>query len=79
VLGEAIQTVIRAEVTAGRSSIADPYAMLKELTRGKRVGQADLVAFVEGLDIGEAAKKRLTALTPATYTGLADDLVRYLD
>ena len=38
VLGEAIQTVIRAEVTAGRSSIADPYALLKELTRGKRVG-----------------------------------------
>ena len=35
ILGEAIQTVIRAEVTAGRSSIADPYAMLKELTRGQ--------------------------------------------
>ncbi len=35
VLGEAIQTVIRAEVAAGRSSIADPYALLKELTRGR--------------------------------------------
>jgi adenylosuccinate lyase len=75
VLGEAIQTVIRAEVVAGRSSIADPYAMLKELTRGKRTGQAELVAFVEGLDIGDDAKRRLIALTPPTYTGLASQLV----
>ena len=75
VLGEAIQTVIRAEVTAGRSSIADPYAMLKELTRGKRVGQAELVAFVQALDIGDDAKARLVALTPAGYAGLASDLV----
>jgi adenylosuccinate lyase len=79
VLGEAIQTVIRAEVTAGRSSIADPYAMLKELTRGKRIGQSDLVAFIDGLDIGDAAKARLRTLTPATYAGLASSLVDYLD
>ncbi|WP_460511884.1 adenylosuccinate lyase [Frigoribacterium salinisoli] len=75
VLGEAIQTVVRAEVTAGRSTIADPYAMLKELTRGKRVDQAQLVAFVRGLDIGDEAKDRLVALTPSTYTGLASELV----
>ncbi|GAA4685603.1 adenylosuccinate lyase [Frondihabitans cladoniiphilus] len=78
VLGEAIQTVIRAEITAGRSSISDPYALLKELTRGHKVGQAELVAFVEGLDIGAEAKARLVELTPATYTGLAADLVTYL-
>lgn len=75
VLAEAIQTVIRAEVVAGRSSIDDPYAMLKDLTRGKRIGRDDLVAFVEKLDIGDAAKARLVALTPATYVGLADELV----
>jgi adenylosuccinate lyase len=75
VLGEAIQTVIRAEVTAGRSSIGDPYAVLKELTRGRRVGQVELVEFIDGLDIGDAAKARLRALTPAGYTGLADALV----
>ncbi|QEO09025.1 adenylosuccinate lyase [Protaetiibacter larvae] len=78
VLGEAIQTVIRAEVVAGRSSIADPYALLKELTRGKRIGRDDLVAFVNGLDIGEEAKARLVALTPASYTGAASALVDYL-
>jgi adenylosuccinate lyase len=75
VLAEAIQTVIRAEVTAGRSSIADPYALLKELTRGKRITGDDLRAFVDALDIGADAKSRLLALTPGTYTGLADDLV----
>jgi adenylosuccinate lyase len=79
VLAEAIQTVIRAEVTAGQSNIEDPYAMLKELTRGKRIGQAELVAFVNGLDISSGAKARLTNLTPATYTGLADELVDHLD
>jgi adenylosuccinate lyase len=79
VLGEAIQTVVRAEVTAGRSSIADPYALLKELTRGKRVGQAELREFIQGLDIGTAAKDRLLALTPGHYIGLASELVDYLD
>jgi len=78
ILGEAIQTVIRAEVAAGNSSIADPYAMLKELTRGKRIGQADLVAFVDALDISAAAKARLRALTPASYAGLASKLVDYI-
>ncbi|MCD2440902.1 adenylosuccinate lyase [Agromyces sp. SYSU K20354] len=75
VLGEAIQTVIRAEVVAGRSTIADPYAMLKELTRGKRVGAVELAEFVNGLEIGDEAKQRLLALTPGTYTGIASQLV----
>jgi adenylosuccinate lyase len=78
ILGEAIQTVIRAEITAGRSAIADPYAMLKELTRGRRIGQAELVEFVDGLDIGDDAKSRLKALTPAGYAGLASSLVDFL-
>ena len=34
VLAEAIQTVVRAEIAAGRSQITDPYALLKDLTRG---------------------------------------------
>jgi adenylosuccinate lyase len=79
ILGEAIQTVIRAEVTAGRSSIADPYALLKELTRGKRIGQKELVAFIDGLDIGADAKRRLRELTPRTYVGLASELVDQLE
>lgn len=78
VLGEAIQTVIRAEVTAGRSTISDPYAALKELTRGRRIGQAELVEFVSALEIGDEAKQRLLALTPASYIGSAADLLDFL-
>jgi adenylosuccinate lyase len=78
VLGEAIQTVIRAEVTAGRSTITDPYAALKDLTRGRRIGQADLIEFVQSLEIGDAAKQRLLALTPSTYTGAAASLLDLL-
>ena len=78
VLAEAIQTVVRAEVTRGTSSIADPYALLKELTRGKRVGQAELIDFINGLDISASAKASLTALTPAGYVGLASRLVDHL-
>ena len=74
VLGEAIQTVIRAEVAAGRSSIANPYELLKELTRGKRIGGEDLIAFVNGLEIGQDAKDRLLQLKPQTYIGLAQSL-----
>jgi len=78
VLAEAIQTVVRAEISAGRSHITDPYALLKALTRGRRVGAAELAEFVRGLDIGDAAKARLLALTPATYTGLASAVVDQL-
>ena len=79
ILGEAIQTVIRAEITAGRSSITDPYAILKDLTRGKRIGQAELIEFIDGLDIGQPAKDQLRVLTPATYAGLASQLVGYIE
>ena len=75
VLAEAIQTVVRAEIVAGRSQITDPYALLKELTRGRRVGGPELAEFVQGLDIGDEAKERLIALTPASYIGVADSLV----
>lgn len=75
VLAEAIQTVIRAEKVAGRSSIDDPYAVLKELTRGHSVGRDELIAFVDGLDISDAAKQQLRQLTPASYTGRSNELV----
>jgi adenylosuccinate lyase len=79
VLGEAIQTVIRAEVAAGRSSISDPYALLKEMTRGKKLSAQGMRDFIDTLDISDNAKTRLTALSPAHYAGLADALVGYID
>ena len=78
VLGEAIQTVVRAEVVAGRSDHANPYELVKQLTRGRRVDAAAMAAFVADLGLDEAAAGRLAALTPATYTGLAAELVDHL-
>jgi adenylosuccinate lyase len=74
VLGEAIQTAIRADVARGESSISDPYALLKELTRGKRIGQEDLLVFIEKLELPEQTKARLLVLKPQTYVGLAQEL-----
>ena len=74
VLGEAIQTVIRAEVAAGRSQISNPYELLKELTRGKRVNGEDMITFVNGLDLVQEAKDRLLQLKPQTYIGVAPEL-----
>lgn len=78
VLGEAIQTVLRAERAAGTTSIENPYELLKNLTRGKQLTEADLRTFIEGLEMSDDGKSRLLALTPATYVGLASNLVDYL-
>ncbi len=65
VLAEPIQTVMR------RYGIEKPYEKLKELTRGQHITQGDLRAFVDGLDMPEAAKEALRELTPASYIGNA--------
>lgn len=79
VLAEAIQTVVRAEIVRGNSSVTDPYAVVKELTRGTTIGAQELATFVKGLDISQPAATTLTQLTPATYVGLAASLVDYLN
>jgi adenylosuccinate lyase len=53
--------------------VPEAYEKLKALTRGKRLDHRQLAAFVRGLPIPAAAKKRLLALTPAAYTGFAAD------
>ena len=76
VLGEAIQTVMRAEALAGTEGLDNPYEQLKELTRGRRVDAEKLKDFVAGLGLSQAAGERLKNMTPAGYTGLAADLAR---
>ena len=75
VLAEAIQTVIRAEIVAGTSTLTDPYDVVKGLTRGQKVSQETLQDFVAGLDISDDAKARLASLTPEQYVGVAASLV----
>jgi adenylosuccinate lyase len=67
VLAEPIQTVMR------RYGIEKPYEKLKELTRGHRVDQAGMQAFVDGLDLPDDAKAELKKLTPGSYIGNAID------
>jgi adenylosuccinate lyase len=76
VLGEAIQTAIRADVARGESDISDPYALLKELTRGKKVGEEELLSFVNSLAVSQATKERLLVLRPERYVGLAEKLTK---
>ncbi|MHA7275934.1 adenylosuccinate lyase [Arthrobacter sp. Hz1] len=78
VLGEAIQMVMRAEGIAGVPGMDDPYERLKDLTRGQRVDAARMQEFVVGLGLSPEAESRLLALTPATYTGIAEQLVDHL-
>jgi adenylosuccinate lyase len=70
VLAEAVQQVMR------RHGVPQAYEKLKEMSRGKRLDRAELAAFVKGLGIPDDAKKRLLALTPARYIGLAADLAK---
>ena len=78
VLGEAIQTLLRAERAAGTTTIENPYELLKDLTRGKRLTAENLRTFIGGLEMSATGKARLLELTPATYVGLASKLVDYL-
>ena len=76
VLGEAVQSVMRAAGIAGAPGMEEPYERLKELTRGRRVDAEALRAFVSGLGLPPADRDRLLGLTPSGYTGLAAQLVR---
>ena len=79
VLGEAIQSAMRAAGIAGTPGMEEPYERLKELTRGRRVGADDVREFVAGLGLPPDVEARLAALTPATYTGAAESLVSFVD
>lgn len=73
VLAEAVQTVMR------RYGVEQAYEKLKDLTRGKDGMTRDTMqAFIRSLAIPEDARKRLLALTPATYTGNASAQARNL-
>jgi adenylosuccinate lyase len=69
-LAEPIQTVMR------RYGLKNPYDTLKNMTRGERVSREKMQAFIQTLEIPEAAKQELLALTPWSYTGKAAELAR---
>jgi adenylosuccinate lyase len=79
VLGEPVQSAMRALGAQGLDGMENPYERLKELTRGRRITGADLREFVGGLGLPEDVAARLSAMTPATYIGMAPELVDFLD
>lgn len=70
VLAEPIQTVMR------RYGIQGAYEQLKAVTRGKTVRKEDLHGLINNLAIPETDRARLLAMTPATYTGMAEALAK---
>ncbi|HEV2700979.1 MAG TPA: adenylosuccinate lyase [Steroidobacteraceae bacterium] len=70
VLGEAVQTVLRAQ------GVANGYELLKDFTRGRAIDGASLGAFIESLPIAAPEKVRLQQLRPQDYVGLAAELAR---
>ncbi len=70
VLAEPIQTVMR------RFGVQGAYEQLKEVTRGKTVTAEALHGLIRSLEIPQAEKERLLAMTPASYIGKAAELAR---
>jgi adenylosuccinate lyase len=70
VLGEAVQTVLRA------AGVPGGYERLKEHTRGRAIDERALVELIDSLPLPAEEKQRLRALRPLDYTGLAARLAR---
>jgi adenylosuccinate lyase len=70
VLGEAVQTVMRAH------GIPDAYDRLKSFTRGRAIDKDAMREFITSLDLPPAEKERLLCLEPGTYVGLAPMLAK---
>ncbi len=69
-LAEPFQTVMRVY------GEENPYERLKDLTRGQKIGKAQLQSFVDALEkVPSQVKDRMGALSPSTYVGLAETLV----
>ena len=76
-LGEPIQTAMRACELAGLPGMDKPYEKVKELMRGHEISKDDVERFIDQQAFDKATAARLKALTPATYTGVASKLVDF--
>jgi len=65
VVAEGIQTILR------REAYPNPYEALKALTRTNEKMTAETIRqFIDTLEVSDAVKEELRAITPATYTGI---------
>jgi adenylosuccinate lyase len=70
VLGEAVQTVMRAH------GIPDAFERLKSFTRGRPIDREAMREFIAAAELPAAAKERLLCLEPKDYVGLAPALAK---
>ena len=65
VVAEAIQTILR------REAYPHPYEALKALTRtNKHMDEETIHNFIQTLEVSDAVKAELMAITPSNYTGI---------
>ena len=65
VVAEAIQTILR------REGYPHPYEALKQLTRtNQKITEQSIHTFISQLEVSDAVKAELMAITPQSYTGL---------
>lgn len=65
VVAEAIQTILR------REAYPNPYEALKGLTRtNEKINQNSIANFIDTLEVSDAIKIELKAITPSNYTGI---------
>ena len=77
VLGEPIQTAMRACELKGLPGMDKPYEKVKELMRGHTINKEQVEQFIDQQSFDPETAARLKALTPATYTGVASQLVAF--
>ena len=68
-IAEGAQTILRA------AGLNNAYEQLKSITRGKEITKETFQQWIEGLEIEPAVKEKLRALSPLTYSGLAEEIV----
>ncbi len=78
VLGEPIQTAMRAQEIAGVEGMERPYEQVKELMRGHSISRQDVEKFISSRNFDRETANRLKALTPESYTGIASRLVDFI-
>lgn len=65
VVAEALQTILR------REGYPKPYEALKELTRtNTHITKESISVFIDTLNVSDAIKKELKAISPSSYTGI---------
>jgi adenylosuccinate lyase len=68
VVSEGAQTILRA---VGKS---DAYESLKEQTRGRVLTEAEYKSWCDSIEVDDATREKLKALSPESYIGLAVEL-----